>query len=204
MVETYSSTLLQRAVTELKKLPGIGEKTALRLALHLLNQPEEVAVSLGEAVTRLRKEVKYCKQCHNISDSDICAFCSDSKRNASIICVVEDIRDMLAIENTGQFTGKYHILGGLISPINGIGPDNLNISALVDRVKQQQIEEIILALPSTVDGDITNHYIYNCFKSTDIRISIIARGIPIGDELDYTDEVTLGRSIIMRQKYEGG
>lgn len=201
MINNYSSILLQRTVSELKRLPGIGEKTALRLALHMLKQPKEVANSLSDAIKTMCEELKYCKICHNISDSEICNICNNAKRDGSIICIVEDIRDMMAIENTSQFNGLYHILGGIISPINGVNPSDLNIESLHNRISANSASELILALPATVDGDITNHYLYKNFKQYNLKISIIARGIPIGDELDYTDEITLGRSILMRQDY---
>jgi len=199
----YSSVLLKNSVSELSRLPGIGQKTALRLSLHLLKQPAEVALTLGESIIKLRGEIKYCKICNNISDDEICAVCSNPKRDTSLLCVVEDIRDMLAIENTAQFKGLYHILGGIISPVEGIGPSNLSIAPIVAKVEQGIIKEVILALPANVEGDTTNFYIFKLLKAFDVNVSIIARGIPVGDELDYTDEITLGRSIIMRQPYQG-
>lgn len=195
--------MLKNAVGELTRLPGIGQKTALRLALHLLKQPVEIALALGESIQKLRGEIKYCKVCNNISDNDVCAVCANPKRDTSLICVVEDIRDMLAIENTGQFKGVYHILGGIISPVEGIGPSSLSIAPIVAKVEQGTIKEVILALPANVEGDTTNFYIFRLLKAFDVNVSIIARGIPVGDELDYTDEITLGRSIIMRQPYQG-
>lgn len=203
MEGNYSSVLLKNAVGELTRLPGIGQKTALRLALHLLKQPVEIALALGESIQKLRGEIKYCKVCNNISDNDVCAVCANPKRDTSLICVVEDIRDMLAIENTGQFKGVYHILGGIISPVEGIGPSSLSIAPIVAKVEQGTIKEVILALPANVEGDTTNFYIFRLLKAFDVNVSIIARGIPVGDELDYTDEITLGRSIIMRQPYQG-
>lgn len=199
----YSSELLRNAVSELTRLPGIGQKTALRLALHLLKQPEEISEALGESVINLRKRIKYCQICNNISDSETCSICSNPKREHSILCVVEDIRDMLAIENTGQFKGVYHVLGGIISPIEGIGPSDLSIFPIAEKVKQGNVKEVIMALPATVEGDTTNFYLYKILKDYEISISVIARGIPVGDELDYTDEITLGRSILMRQPYDG-
>lgn len=202
MEGNFSSALLKTAVNELTRLPGIGQKTALRLALHLLKQPESIAQALGESILRLRSEIRYCSICYNISDQEICPICASSKRDRSILCIVEDIRDMLAIENTSQYTGLYHILGGIISPIEGIGPSDLNIQPLLDRASQSGFNEIILALPATVEGDTTNFYLNKLLKPLCPAISIISRGIPVGDELDYTDEVTLGRSILLRQPYK--
>jgi recombination protein RecR len=199
----YSSQLLQNAVHELTRLPGIGRKTALRLALYLLRQPEEIAVALGENLVKLRKDVHYCSECHTISDTDICIICASPKRNHAIICVVEDIRDMMAIENTAQFNGIYHILGGVISPMEGIGPADLKIESLFLKAKSGNTKEVILALPSTVEGDTTSFFIYKTLKDLDLTVTSIARGIPVGDELDYTDEITLGRSILNRQIYQG-
>ncbi len=203
MNEHYSSELLNKAISEFTRLPGIGNKTALRLALHLLKQPQEIAQALGESIISLRKQIQYCRICNNISDSEICSICSNPKREQSIICIVEDIRDMLAIENTGQFKGVYHILGGIISPIEGIGPADLSINPIAEKVHQGAVKEVIMALPATVEGDTTNFYLYKMLKDFNINISVIARGIPVGDELDYTDEITLGRSILMRQPYQG-
>lgn len=203
MEGNYSSVLLKNIVSEFTRLPGIGQKSALRLALHLLKQPPEVAAALGESIIKLRSEIKYCTVCNNISDSEICEICSNPKRDHTTLCVVEDIRDMLAIENTSQFKGIYHILGGIISPVEGIGPSDLSIAPLVEKVGVGDFKEIIMALPATVEGDTTNFYLYKMLKQFDVNISIIARGIPVGDELDYTDEITLGRSILMRQPYQG-
>lgn len=203
MEVNYSSVLLQNTIQELSRLPGVGKKTALRLALHLLRQPEEIAVALGESIVKLRTEIRYCKVCHTIADGDLCGICSNPKRNHSELCVVEDIRDMMAIENTSQFNGVYHVLGGVISPMEGIGPAELQLASLFSRVAEGSISEVILALPSTVEGDTTNYYIFKSLKHIDITITTIARGIPIGDELDYTDEITLGRSILNRQIYQG-
>lgn len=203
MEQEYSSLLLQSAIQELSRLPGIGKKTALRLSLHLLRQPSEIAVALGDSIIKLRKDIQYCEECHTISDSKRCSICSDTRRDHSTVCVVEDIRDMMAIENTMQFRGIYHILGGIISPMDGIGPDDLQIQSLIDKVKQGTIREVILALPSTIEGDTTNFYIFKSIRDSSVLISMIARGIPIGDELDYTDEITLGRSILNRQEYQG-
>lgn len=203
MEGNYSSVLLKNVVGEFTRLPGIGQKTALRLALHLLKQSPEVAAALGESIMKLRSEIKYCTVCNNISDREICDVCSNPRRDHTTLCIVEDIRDMLAIENTGQFKGVYHILGGIISPVEGIGPSDLSIAPIVAKVGTGDFREIIMALPATVEGDTTNFYLYKMLKQFDVNISIIARGIPVGDELDYTDEITLGRSILMRQPYQG-
>jgi recombination protein RecR len=203
MEGNYSSVLLKNVVGEFTRLPGIGQKTALRLALHLLKQSPEVAAALGESILKLRSEIKYCTVCNNISDREICDVCSNPRRDHTTLCIVEDIRDMLAIENTGQFKGVYHILGGIISPVEGIGPSDLSIAPIVAKVGTGDFREIIMALPATVEGDTTNFYLYKMLKQFDVNISIIARGIPVGDELDYTDEITLGRSILMRQPYQG-
>jgi recombination protein RecR len=203
-MNAYSSKLLENAVNELSRLPGIGKKTALRLALHLLKKEEPVAESLGNAIIKMRKEILFCKECFNISDSEVCEICSNSKRNREIICVVEDIRDVMAIENTGQFSGVYHILGGIISPMDGIGPGDLNISELVTRVRKGAVREVIMALPTRIEGDTTNFYLYKQLHELGVEITTIARGIAIGDELEYADEVTLGRSILNRTRYEDG
>jgi recombination protein RecR len=201
-LNTYSSKLLENAVGELSKLPGIGKRTALRLALHLLKQDASEVEAFGKSVIRLRNEIIYCHDCHNISDSEICDICASPKRDHAIICVVENIRDVMAIENTSQFTGIYHVLGGIISPMDGIGPDELTIEDLVKRAGSGVISEIILALPATIEGDTTNFYIYKRLNESGVRVSTIARGISIGDELEYTDEITLGRSIVNRTPYE--
>lgn len=198
----YSSKLLEKAVEEMSRFPGIGKRSALRLILHLLNQPEDQTVDLAQALIKLRTEIKFCKSCHNISDSELCDICKSPKRQKEIICVVEDIRDVMAIENTQQYTGLYHVLGGKISPMDGIGPQNLNIKTLVDKVKNGQVEEIIFALSSTMEGDTTNFYIYKQIQNHEIKTSSIARGIAVGDELEFADEVTLGRSILNRQPFE--
>ena len=203
MEGNYSSVLLKNVVGEFTRLPGIGQKTALRLALHLLKQPPEIADALGKSILKLRSEIKYCTVCNNISDREVCDVCSNPKRDHSTLCIVEDIRDMLAIENTGQFKGVYHILGGIISPVEGIGPSDLSIAPIVKKVGTGEFKEVIMALPATVEGDTTNFYLFKMLKQFDVNISIIARGIPVGDELDYTDEITLGRSILMRQPYQG-
>lgn len=198
MSNTFSSSLLDSAVNEISKLPGIGKKSALRLVLHLLRQDEGVAVALGEAIIKLRKEVKYCKVCHNISENEICDLCADEKRDKSTVCVVENIKDVISIENTHQFNGLYHVLGGIISPIDGISPNDIEIESLVERVKTGDVKEVILALSTTMEGDTTNFYIFRKLAGYDVKISILARGVSIGDELEYTDEVTLGRSILNR------
>lgn len=194
----YSSKLLESAVSELSRLPGIGKKTALRLALHILKEDVDYADNLGKAIVNLRSEIQFCTKCNNISDSDICEICSNHKRDENTICVVEDIRDVLAIEKTVQFNGLYHVLGGIINPIEGIGPNDINVAHLVRRVNTEDIKEVILALPATVEGDTTNYYIYKLIKAFDVRVTSIARGVAIGDELEYTDEITLGRSILNR------
>jgi len=198
----YSSKLLENAVNEMAQLPGIGKRTALRLVLHLLKQPKEQTTFLTQALTTMREEVKFCVSCHNISDAAVCAICANTKREHQIVCVVEDIRDVMAIENTGQFRGIYHVLGGKISPIDGVGPSQLNINSLVEKVKLGNVSEIIFALSSTMEGDTTNFYIYKQIQDCDIVTSTIARGIAVGDELEYADEVTLGRSILQRVPFE--
>jgi recombination protein RecR len=202
-VETYPSKLLEDAVKELSKLPGIGKRTALRLALYLLREDLQASEALAGALIRLRQEIRYCSQCHNISDTDTCTVCSNPRRNRSILCVVEDSRDVLAIENTAQFNGIYHILGGIISPVDGIGPHNLNMDTLEQRVREQAIEEVIFALPATIEGDTTNFYLYKRLQNYPVKFSMIARGVAVGDDLEYIDELTLGRSIINRTRYEG-
>ena len=186
----------------MSQLPGIGKRTALRLVLHLLKQPKEQTAFLSEALTQMRDEVKFCASCHNISDIEICEICSNASRNHEIICVVEDIRDVMAIENTRQFRGIYHVLGGKISPIDGVGPSQLNINTLVEKVKTGNVRELIFALSSTMEGDTTNFFIYKQIRDFDIITSTIARGIAVGDELEYADEVTLGRSILQRIPFE--
>jgi recombination protein RecR len=198
----FSSKLLEKAVNEMAQLPGIGKRTALRLVLHLLKQPKEQTQFLSEALTKMREEIKFCKGCHNISDKEICEICANENRNHQIICVVEDVRDVMAIENTGQFKGIYHVLGGKISPIDGVGPSQLNIVSLVEKVKAQVVKEIIFALSSTMEGDTTNFYIYRQIKDLEVKTSTIARGIAVGDELEYADEITLGRSILNRIPFE--
>lgn len=198
----FSSKLLENAVNEVALLPGIGKRTALRLVLHLLKQPSNQTSLLTEALSKMRSEIKFCKNCHNISDVDVCEICNNPLRNSKLICVVEDVRDVMAIENTNIFKGMYHVLGGKISPIDGIGPSQLNISSLIEKVKSNQVEELIFALSSTMEGDTTNFYIYKQLKDSQVKISTIARGISVGDELEYADEVTLGRSLIHRIPFE--
>ncbi len=203
MNQQYPSQLLEKAVSEFSRLPGIGRKTALRLVLHLLRQPAEDVKQFASAVTRMKQEVKYCRVCHNISDTDVCSICSDHRRDGSIVCVVENIQDVMAIENTQQYHGLYHVLGGIISPMDGIGPSDIEIASLVERVEAGGIQEVILALSSTMEGDTTNFYISRKLEGTGVKLSIIARGISVGDELEYTDEVTLGRSILNRTPFDG-
>ncbi|AEK22826.1 recombination mediator RecR [Capnocytophaga canimorsus] len=198
----FSSKLLENAVYEIAQLPGIGKRTALRLALHLLKQPQEQSLRLANALSSLRQQIGYCESCFNISDTPICPICANHSRNDELICVVEDFRDVMAIENTGQFFGKYHVLGGKISPIDGVGPLNLNISQLVERVKNGGVKEIIFALSNTMEGDTTNFYIYKQIEKYNIITSTIARGISVGSELEYADEITLGRSILQRIPFE--
>ena len=201
--QQYPSQLLEKAVSEFSKLPGIGRKTALRLVLHLLRRDDEDVQQFTEAVSRMKQEVKYCHTCHNISDSDTCPICADPRRDATTICVVENIQDVMAVENTQQFNGLYHVLGGIISPMDGIGPSDIEIDSLVSRVAEGGVKEVILALSPTMEGDTTNFYIYRKLAAYNVRISIIARGISVGNELEYTDEVTLGRSILNRTLFEG-
>ena len=198
----FSSKLLQNAVNEMSQLPGIGKRTALRLVLHLLRQAPEQTSQLAQALQNMRSEIKFCKSCHNISDVDICEICANPHRNDSIICVVEDVRDVMAIENTSSFRGLYHVLGGIISPMDGIGPQDLNIESLVDKVKNGNVKELIFALSSTMEGDTTNFYLYRQIQEYNIITSTIARGISVGDEIEYADEITLGRSIVNRIPFE--
>lgn len=198
----FSSKLLENAVNEMSKLPGIGKRTALRLVLFLLNQPNSQTIHLSKSLIDLVDGVVLCKNCHNISDLEICEICSNIKRDKSIICVVEDIRDVMAIESTGQFSGVYHVLGGKISPIEGIGPNQLNISSLIDKIKSENISELIFALSATMEGDTTNFYIFKQIQDLKLKVTTIARGVSVGNELEYTDEVTLGRSIIKRIPFE--
>lgn len=202
MEQQYPSVLLEKAVGEFSKLPGIGRKTALRLVLHLLRQSNSDVEQFASAIAKVKQEVKYCRVCHSISDEDVCPICSDPRRDTSLICVVENIQDVMAVENTQQFRGLYHVLGGIISPMDGIGPDQLEIQSLVQRVEQGGVSEVILALSSTMEGDTTNFYISRKLAPLDVKLSVIARGISVGDELEYTDEVTLGRSIVNRTPFE--
>ena len=198
----YSSKLLEKAVEEFAKLPGIGKKTALRLVLNLLNREVDDVTRFATAITSLREKIRFCKKCHNISDIEICQLCSNPSRDNSTLCVVEDIRDVMAIENTQQYRGLYHVLGGVISPMDGIGPQHLNIESLIDKVNSGEVKEIIFALSTTMEGDTTNFYIFKKLKETSVKVSTIARGIAFGDELEYADEITLGRSIANRLPYE--
>ena len=198
----FSSKLIETAVNEISNLPGIGKKTALRLVLHLLKQSESQSLNLASAISEMRLKVNFCDNCHNISDSDNCEICSNPRRDQNIICVVEDIRDVMAIEKTSSFNGLYHVLGGKISPLDGIGPDDINIDSLVEKVKNNKIREVIFALSSTMEGDTTNFYIFRKISEYNVVTSTIARGISIGDDLEYTDEVTLGRSISDRIPFE--
>lgn len=198
MTNSIPSQLLEKAVSEFSKLPGVGRKTALRLVLHLLRQPCEEVEEFAEAIARVRKDIKHCSVCHNISDTDVCPICSDPRREKAVICVVENIQDVMAVENTQQYHGLYHVLGGIISPMDGIGPSDIEIESLVERVGQGGVEEVILALASTMEGDTTNFYIQRKLQPYGVKISVIARGLSVGDELEYTDEVTLGRAILNR------
>ncbi|MDE6447241.1 MAG: recombination mediator RecR [Muribaculaceae bacterium] len=198
MIQSYNSRLLDNAVAHLAKLPGIGQKTALRLALHLLRQEEDVAVGLGEAIAEMRRGIRYCSKCHNISEEDICPICASSRRDPATVCVVESVKDVLTIEATREFNGLYHVLGGVISPLDGVSPSDLEIDSLVNRVTDDDVKEVILALNPTIEGDTTNFYIFRKLADSGVKISILARGISIGNELEYTDELTLGRSILNR------
>ncbi len=200
--QLYSSKLLENVVNEFAKLPGIGKKTALRMALHLLKQDPVSVTQFGQAVIQLRNEIMYCKHCHNLSDTEVCEICSNMRRDHSTVCVVENIRDVMSIENTMQYQGVYHVLGGVISPMDGIGPSDLTIDSLVEKVAGEEIKEVILALSTTMEGDTTNFYIYRKLKDYPVTISTLARGVSIGDELEYTDQVTLGRSIVNRMLFE--
>lgn len=199
MEQEFASSLLENAVNEFAKLPGIGRKTALRLVLHLLRQNESVSVGFGEAIIKLRKEIRYCNRCHNISESDVCPICSNISRDASTICVVENVKDVMSIENTHQHRGLYHVLGGLISPMDGIGPQDIEIDSLVERVSLGEVKEVILALSATMEGDTTNFYIFRKLAQfPDVKITMLARGMSVGNDIEYTDELTLGRSILNR------
>lgn len=199
--ERFASTLLDNAVTELSHLPGLGRKTALRLALHLLRQEPSVAEALGNALIEMRRGIRYCSVCHNISETDVCPICSNPRRDPSTICVVETVKDVISIENTGQFSGLYHVLGGVISPIDGIGPDQLEIDSLIERVNQGGIKEIILALPPTMEGETTDFYIFRRLGTLPVALTQLARGVSVGNQLEYTDEITLGRSILNRTPF---
>ena len=203
MDQRYPSRLLEQAVTSFTKLPGIGRKTALRLVLYQLRQNEADVDAFINAIGTLKHEVKYCQKCHNLSDTDVCPICSDPRRDSSVVCVVENIQDVMAIENTMQYRGLYHVLGGIISPMDGIGPADIEIEALVERVSDGDVKQVILALSSTMEGDTTNFYIFRKLASQNVKLSVIARGISVGDELEYTDEVTLGRSILNRTPFNG-
>ena len=203
MNQTYPSQLLEKAVEEFSKLPGIGRKTALRLVLYLLRLNVDEVDVFSNSIAQLRHEVRYCRVCHNISDTDVCPICSDQHRDGSIICVVENIRDVMAIENTQQYNGLYHVLGGVISPMDGIGPSDLEIESLIQRVEKEHVQEVILALSPTMEGDTTNFYISRKLQNQDVKLSVIARGISVGNELEYTDEVTLGRAILQRTAFDG-
>jgi recombination protein RecR len=198
----FSSKLLENAVYEMSQLPGVGKRTALRLVLHLLRQPDSQTHLLAEALLTMRDTIKFCKKCHNISDVDLCEICANPNRDESLVCVVEDVRDVMAIENTSQFRGLYHVLGGKISPLDGIGPQDLTIYSLINKVKEGTVKEVIFALSSTMEGDTTNFYMYRQLEQFKIQMSTIARGIAVGDELEYADEITLGRSILQRIPFE--
>jgi recombination protein RecR len=200
--EKYPSKLLENAVNEFSKLPGIGRKSALRMVLFLLRQNKESVNAFGESLIQLRNEIKHCKVCHNISDTETCQICANPARNNSVICVVENIRDVMLVENTHQYNGMYHVLGGIISPMDGIGPNELEINSLIERVSHPEAVEIILALPTTMEGDTTNFYIFRKLKDKPVRVTTLARGLAVGDDLEYTDEITLGRSLVNRVLYE--
>ena len=202
MNSSFPSALQENAVNELARLPGIGRKTALRLALHLLRQDEEKVTHFAESILKMRREITYCSVCHNISDRPVCSICADTTRDHSLICVVENVKEVMAIEKTMQFRGVYHVLGGIISPIDGIGPSDLEIVSLEERVKKGEIREVILALSATMEGDTTNFYIFRRLQASHVKVSIIARGVSIGDEIEYADEVTLGRSILNRTPFD--
>ena len=203
MSQQYPSQLLEKAVGEFAKLPGIGRKTAMRLVLHLLRQESAAVEAFGNSIITLKREVKYCKVCHNISDSDVCDICSQSSRDNSMVCVVETVRDVIAVENTSLYRGLYHVLGGVISPMDGIGPSDLEIDSLVERVKRGEVKEVIFALSPTMEGDTTNFYIFRKLEGTGVKMSVLSRGISVGDELEYADEATLGRSLVNRMPFTG-
>jgi len=197
----FPSKLIENAVEELAKLPGIGRKTALRLALHLLKEESEDTFSLAESLVKMRTDVKHCRECHNISDTEICGICANPLRDQSVLCVVSDIRDVIAIENTSQYKGLYHVLGGVISPLEGVGPSDLQIESLLERLPKSEVKEILLAISPTMEGDTTAFYLTRKLRDHNLRITTIARGVPVGGELEYTDEITLGRSIVERTAY---
>ncbi len=200
--DSYPSQILENAVKEFSQLPGVGKKTALRLVLFLLKQEKNDVLRFADSLRRLMEEIVYCKSCYNISDNELCDICSSPKRDHSTVCVVENIKDVMAIENTQQYFGVYHVLGGIISPMDGIGPDDITVNPLIDKVKAGEVKELIFALPTTMEGDTTNFYIYRKFNNVDVKITTLARGVSIGDELEYTDEVTLGRSLVNRLPFE--
>lgn len=202
-MNNITSRLIEDVVSSFMSLPGVGRKTALRFALHLLRQQETVSEKFGESIIKMRKEIVYCKECNNISDGELCIVCSNPNRKKNIICIVEDIRDIIAIENTQQFNGVYHVLGGIISPMDGIGPSDLNITSLIQKIASGSVSEVVFALKTSIEGDTTSFYIYKKIKEFNIPVSMIARGISFGDDLEYTDEITLGRSIINRTPYQG-
>jgi recombination protein RecR len=198
----YSSKLLEKAVKELSRLPGIGKKTALRLALHILREEKTFAQNLGNAIVRMREDIVFCEKCNNISDSHLCDICANNKRDENLVCIIENTQDVIAIENTSQFNGLYHVLGGVISPVDGIGPNDLTISKLIERINKENIREILLALPATVEGDTTGYYIYKLVKEFGVEVTTIAKGVAVGEELEYADEITLGRSIVNRLPFD--
>ena len=202
MTQEFASTLLENAVTELSRLPGVGRKTALRYALHLLRQPQEQSEALGRAIIGMREGIRYCSVCHNISETEICPICSSPSRDGSTVCVVESVKDVMSIERTGQFTGLYHVLGGVISPMDGIGPDQLEIDSLVERVKSGGVREVILALSATMEGETTDFYIFRRLGALQVEVTQLARGVSVGNEIEYTDEITLGRSLLNRTPFE--
>lgn len=203
-MNTYSSRLLEQCVNELSRLPGIGRKTALRLSLHLLNQDQATVTNLTTALDDMKANIRHCRICGNLADAEVCQICSNDRRDKGLVCVVADIRDILAIENTGQYQGVYHVLNGIISPIDGVRPSDLNIDKLIERVREGEVRELVFALSSTIEGDTTSFYIYKKVNDLDLTVSTIARGISVGDELEYADEVTLGRSIMNRMPYQSG
>lgn len=200
----YPSILLEQAVNQMASLPGVGRRTALRLVLHLLRQSDQDVESFASSFTRLKKEVLYCRECHNISDSELCPICASTRRDRTIVCVVENVQDVMSIENTGQYNGVYHVLGGIISPMEGIGPKDIEIDSLVERLSKGEIQEVILALPTTMEGDTTNFYIFRRIQNAnlDVKLSQIARGVAVGNQIEYTDEITLGRSIVNRIEFK--